>query len=464
MKPSRQGDSSGAPDTSFRCLQGRGHRALALVLLCIGAGLFVVRGPLRAVAQNSMTDYSGLYGPARAFWQGENAWSRDNCLRALREADAPLLENGEPRFTASLYPPSTYLLLGIASWLPWGSSSTLWALLSTATAIVIMLCLVRWAGLTIRSPQGLVLLGLFLCLAPFHTALRLGQMSPAAVFFAVFGLRLALGKPRDAWFGGLLMGISVALKPQIGLPFLAYLVVRCRWRSAFGALIALAVLNLLACIWTAQHGVALSEAWGSFQEGLSSATAAGGGVRFTRTYGSRGNLTNLHVLLHSFTDHIPPVQWCVPAVLGVVGIYYLRLLFTRAVRPDNELGWAAIPAIAGLLIMYHRAYDAIVICIPLAYLFSPVHGKGSRRAAWAGVACVVPFLFVPWPALFVILAKRDLLPAAVVESLLWQVLVVPVYSLVLMGLMGVCLWTLSRLPVAPRMPDQHHRRNTICQS
>ena len=61
--------------------------------------------------------------------------------------------------------------------------------------------------------------------------------------------------------GGLVYGLSIAVKVQIGLPFLAYLLWRRRWRTAAVAGVVVLTLTIIAVAMLQHSGVPWLKGW-----------------------------------------------------------------------------------------------------------------------------------------------------------------------------------------------------------
>ena len=125
------------------------------------------------------------------------------------------------------------------SLLSWNAAYALWLAVNLALFVVMLLALVALAGLSFREPSGILLVAATLALAPFHTGIVTGNVTWLAVELSVIAIWSA--RRRHDLAAGFLLAVAAGLKPQIGLCFLLYYLLRRRWRVTGAAAAVLAL-------------------------------------------------------------------------------------------------------------------------------------------------------------------------------------------------------------------------------
>jgi hypothetical protein len=155
----------------------------------------------------------------------------------------------------------------------------------------------------------------------------------------------------------------------------------------------------------------------------------------------RYQLVNLHVWIHAFladTRTVGMIVWGV--VLGLCGAY---LAFDR-LRPESrsELLSLSMVGAASLMIIYHRSYDAMVLLFPMALLAQRL-AAGRRGLAEVALAACLAVFFVPGPTALDWLADQGRIPASIVQSPLWNGLLIP-HAAITILILAVALVAMRR--------------------
>lgn len=203
-------------------------------------------------------------------------------------------------------------------------------------------------------------------------AIALGQSSITlcgAVLMQIVSLQHGRPLAAGAWWA------LAMLKPQIGLPFIALFIVGREWRGLATGIGILAALSLLACLWTGISPVAITRFW------LTSM-----GMTFTDST-SLADVVAAELRIPSRWLHLTAA-----ATLVLVPFLIPRRL-VRRFRTDPLLV-AAIAALIGRVVLYHRFYDnAMMFPLLFAMLSSAVSRPTNRSVALAaamGLSLWVP--------------------------------------------------------------------------
>ncbi len=404
-------------------------RGLLWLLVLLAIGLFLWRGPVRAMGPGMSADFALVQGAAVAFWAGENPYDAAVLDEIFRQTGA-----GErfPQWRGSrdlLYPPTTFLLYAPFGVVDFPAGRIAWLLLNCLSVGVVFESLRRLIGAPLRSDASLLLGAVTLAWAPALTTFAYGQ-TPLPVLACVcagHALRSA-GRPKTA---GVLFGIAAALKPQIGLVFIAYEAFRRRWWTSG---VALALLLALIAAATVRLHVAEVD-WLTSLRGNVEAFTNGGAGDPTPANPIRHQLLNLHYPLHELIESRAAVQAGVLAIVTALSLWYF-VVWVRRREERTELLTLAMACPLSLLLVYHRTYDAVLVLIPVAWglreALAPVP-RVNRRYAIAALVCCAVFL-LPSGAILHYAESRQWVPPALAESTAYAFIVRPHVTWALVGL------------------------------
>lgn len=406
------------------------------ILLSAACAEFLSRGALRATSNSG--DFAVFYTGARAWAYGTNPYDLENLKRVARQAGG-VPENS---LHTSSYPPATFVILAPVSLLPWGQAKVVWAAINTIAIFMLAYGVVTLAGLRVRSPLGMLLAAAVLGLSPIHTGVHVGQLTP--LLAACLALAYLLDDKRRIWLGGVLLALVTAMKPQIGLVFIAFEGVRTRFKVVSSALLFTGTIFVVALGWLAINGV---EWWQSWYNNYHSFMYGGAGDP-TAVNASRFQLLNLHYPLSMFIDNRAVVQIITLSFVGMLGVAAVIVLSRHRTRNAELLGMS-IFGVLSLLVVYHRYYSAILLAFPLAWAILQCR-RGLRVLPMISLVIMAVFL-VPSASILDRAVGKGIVPASVADSWWWQGLVMPhqVYALVALS---ICLVTAIFVETPHRQP------------
>lgn len=385
-----------------------GRWAGACGLLVLAVAWFWFRGLQRSVGD--LHDFRMLYAVGRSWLNGVNPYQFEALLEQYRSGGGWVNPDWGPHIFHALYPPTSCALLAPVAALGW--SAAMWTLLGVKLALLAA-AWVALAGrpLKLTGPGAIVLLAAVLVLAPLHSDLAAGQISSVTMALAVLGLVAVV----RGWAvrGGILLALAFALKFQVLLLLPLWLLVTRRWRAlaamvAAGVVIAAAAaipMHLNTPTWWADM-LANIQAFGH------------GGFGDPRDGPWADRLLNLHLPLHGLIHS----RLAVNVIVAAVGLVMLLPIIPagRAVRGQRhgptEMLIASLCLVVGLLMVYHRLYDAVVLIVPIAWSLWAL--DRWPRLAWTMLGlCVIGFA-VPAAPVVDMIERR--LPADIVASPLWR--------------------------------------------
>lgn len=414
------------------------HSKIAFaVLILLASAEFAVRGPIRFLRGGDLNDFTSPYAQTRLMLGGLDPYSSQNLVAHWPEGaqrseflDRELADNSLTvnRGIPTAYPPTCFLLLTLFAVLPWKVAGIVWSSFSLLLVLWMIHSLAKLAG---RSQgQHYLFAALALALAPWHTGLATGAIAVPAI--ALCGLACVDALGRKDFRAGILLGIATCLKPQIGLPFLLFYVLRKRWRVsgpglasvAVAGFAALAYLGLTKTPWIANYR---SDNHVLLQTGILS--------DFTERNPLRFGLVNLQVLFYALLKHPATINILAAAVTAAI---FLILLWRRT--EDHLLELSSV-AVLSLLPIYHRFYDASLLVLPLCWSLKEWSGP-RRRVARATLALILPFLF-PGGSALENWWQSGQISTTITQSWWWISIVMPHQIWLMLAMSAIFLWAMN---------------------
>ncbi len=339
------------------------------------------------------------------------------------------------------YPPSTLPLLTPFALLSWTAAQAAFRILSLSLIVAAVIALAGWGDLA-RDRRWMAVFFMFAgLLAPVRTAIWLGQVSGPSIALAIIGLFMhSRGRSLT---GGLLVGVSAALKPQIGAPFVLYLLLRRAWRGS-GAALGVGALLLFVGL------VPLLVQPRPFQVMLdwyrSAQLAAGIGFQDSVRYLD----VNLDILVSIFLRNIEIVKAVSASIFIVLVAVWGWGLMKLSGKGDSLLQASTIGTLL-LLPVYHRNYDLCLLLLPAAWAFSTLAHSSERLTPIVTLFLVLPSQFVSWSTVLIGLVSAGRLSPTVTESAWWRAVVMAHESwiLLMLALILVARSMYDALPAAP---------------
>jgi hypothetical protein len=187
------------------------------LLLAAGA-FFFLRGPYRELRDSA--DFASVYSASRCWIAGLDPYQQANIDREYRRAGGDQTVAPNPTSTPSVYPPDTLALVSILAVADWTTARIVWMAISTVSFLISVALVLRSAYA--RSYKlAFYLLAFCLVFSPVNSGLAKGQPGVLAISLLTTAIYLPPFWKREA-LGGLLVGLSCCIKPQIALPFLLF--------------------------------------------------------------------------------------------------------------------------------------------------------------------------------------------------------------------------------------------------
>jgi hypothetical protein len=420
--------------------------ALWLGLLLLAGAEFAVRGPIRAIhSATQFNDFLSPYIQANAWMRGLDPYSPQTLLQLWPAGAAQFkflpieVANGTliaKRGIPTAYPISSLVLIAPFSLLPWKTAYGLWLAINLGLFVVMLWVLVRLAGFSSRDPAATLLIAATLALAPFHTGIVNANVALVAVELGVLAVWTA--RERHEITTAILVAVSAGLKPQIGLCFLLYYVVRRRWRISG---ITLAALGVVAAVGLLRLEVGHTPWLENYLNDNHVLLESGILANFTPLNPMRFGLINLQVVAYSL---VGSVRWAndVAILVGIVlVVVWLLGMRRRGDQGDHELLDLSAITVVSLLPVYHRFYDATLLVLALCWVFASF--RKARMVGTVSLLLMLPFL-IPGGTLLETMQAEGHIPSVLVSHWWWEAIVMPheVWALFLLGVL--LLYEMSR--------------------
>lgn len=340
-----------------------------ILFVCLLFAVFVVlaihgRGPFRrATYYKGPADVLSMYVQTQAWIAGRDPYSEASRLAVWpKEVYAPhpisIEYLAERTGTPVPYFIFSYVPLAPLALLPWPIASASLLLLDFVVFFLVLRTLAdlsRMAGL-----RRMVWYAAALAFAPFYAGMDSNNIAVLAIECGL----LALGKAglRHHALTAFLLVLSFALKPQIGLCFFVYFVLRRYWRVVAQSaimLIATTALAVLRMQWA--HVTWLA----SYMRDSAFFFHVGGINDFRPENPFDFDLINLQVVLYRLLGSVDGAH-VVALAIGALLFAIWLIIFVKPANSPVLLSAGCLCAI-NLLPVYHRFYDATLLLCPLCW-------------------------------------------------------------------------------------------------
>jgi hypothetical protein len=337
------------------------------------------------------------------------------------------------------YPLTCLFLLSPLAVMPWPVAHLVWLALTGVLTLGVIWSLLSLVTREAGDWRAYVFVAFALALAPLHTGFAAGSVVIATV--ALCGIALSREQRDEVTLAGILFGIAVCLKPQIGLPFLAYYLLRRRWRLCGIAGSVVLTAALLAIVRLAVSGTPWLQNYRTDNKVL---LVSGILADFTERNPLRFSLINLQVLFYAIWHQAGAANAFAIGLSTVLFVIWVALLLrTRRENDDALLALGAV-AVLSLLPVYHRLYDALLLIIPLCWSLREFSGP-RKQFARGTLVLMLPFL-VPGGSALEEMQRGGRIPHAIAQSWFWNSVVMPHEIWCLLFLGALLLWCMASKP------------------
>jgi Glycosyltransferase family 87 len=359
--------------------------SICLLVFFLSVLVFAYRALGRAVA--GFGDYAYFYLSSRAWLEGLSPYSLKNLLGVIPPDFPPALL---PEIGIA-YPPAIFPFFLPFAAVDWTASRIAFLAASTAAYFAACFVIIATVGTKWTPQKRIYFLSVALLMYPTSTGLALGQASIIAGSLLIIALCLCSVQHHPMIAGGL-GAVSLAFKPQIGIIFYIYAVLRGRFAPLMTAIIVYLFMTVV---------------------GFVIPTVSLHDVNWVLDFPANYSLipqyeyccVNLRMITRAFTNHPTLFLLLEVTCLSILAALLLKAMFRHSSPPLLELSMLSILI---LLSSYHRPYEGIVLMLLLAWIFSNKQVTGLTLVVGA---LALPF-FQPVPTLGVLSTYFANLPEA----------------------------------------------------
>jgi len=361
-------------------------RVVAWLVLIAAGGWFVLRGPMKSGVR--LFDFADAYEASRAWVQGRDPFDE----KALAASWAAHGGSEEVRkvltYTPSVLPPTTSVIMTPMVLLPPRWACAAWMACSVAMIGVWIGIVLSLSGLSLREPRGTLLAAWILAMGTVHILISSGQLTTLAVTCILAAIWFGQKRKGADAVVGLLLGLAMAIKPQLAIVFVVYELYRGRGKSAA---IALGVVALVWIVAVARLQISGVDWMSSWKRSLAWAMIDRPND-YTPANPLRSHLINLQLLTYSFAHSRLAANLLAAAIVGVLVIACIRVAPPGRRGGDELLSLATVGALC-LMPVYHRYYDSTVLVLALGWAFANLTSE-RKRYAWA-ILMLMAVFFLP---------------------------------------------------------------------
>ncbi len=401
---------------------------VAGIAVALALGYLAWRGIWRSGSESG--DIAVAFAAGRSWLLGHDPYAVPTLVQDFAAGGGAGMSPDHFEQLRDVWFPTTLPALAPLAVLGWSQAMLAGVALNVAASFFIAIGTVRLAGWAVVSAKGLLLIAFILAMAPLQTTIAFGQtgiLATAAIVAAMLAERV-----ERPWLAGVCYGLATVIKVQIGLPFFAYLLWRRRWAMPIAAAIVVGVFSAVAVIRMAVAQVAWADSWSANLAWLSRP----GGVNDPGPLNiDRFTLLDLRYPLRSLLDSGPAVDVITVVLIGLAAVAFVLVHRGRDARPD--LIALAFVAVLGLLVTYHRYYDAVLLVVPIAWACSVLWSP----ARWMGVLVLLfsaDFL-LPLQTILHEAGAAGWLPGAWTTGPLWTAVVLAQHAWALVAMAVVLL-------------------------
>jgi hypothetical protein len=414
-----------------------------LYLLVLGAAVFLLFGFfLQYSASDSREDFRAVVYGARCLVHNCDPYNQNELFQYYERELGTQAASHFRSHTLTLYVnlPATILLTSPLAMLPFGISSLVWSIITSAGLILGSFLI--W---DVSSSYAPVLSAALIAISLVSGAIVLGNGNPAGIVVASCLIAVwCFLKDRFTLAGVLCLALSLALKPHdAGLVWLYFFLMGGRFRKrALQTMAITALFSVAAVLWVSRS----APNWLPELRSNMATMAAHGGNNDPGPAGptSRDRAIETIVNLQSAVSLIrDSPRFYNTITLFVCGFLFLSWSIGVFLCPRTlTLTWLALATVAPLtmLVIYHRAYDTrlLMLAIPACAMLAGEKGKIGKAAL---VITTLGLIFtgeLPY-GLYRPLVSTIQIPVDRPSSLLTLVLTRPA-PLVLLLMAGFYLW------------------------
>jgi hypothetical protein len=321
-------------------------------------------------------------------------------------------------------------LLSPFTFLPWGWANFFWLLLSLAGVVATIFLLWSLRGPGTWDLKTATLITFLLSFNPLHQAFHLGNVALLVVPLVFWAILLA--ERGQDWQAGLVTGIAVCLKPQIGVWVLLYYLLRGSKRVFLGALAAGALVATILLLRPIQLFNAIPDYRANMHYWFDP------GRPFGFTPGAFPFHVNIvQIILYQFLHSVFASNLIAHALFASGVAVWILILWRTRFRIPAPLAIASLLGLS-VLSLYHSVSDATILTLALAWAVPAEHQPWTRIK----IATCAIFLLMMLPGHSALMRLSPYIAASIASAWWWNFFVTRYFVWLLVALNVVLLFAL----------------------
>lgn len=385
-----------------------------VIIIFLAALIFIVRGPFRAI--DNSADLTGPYLQSFTWVDGGNPYQP---AKVLADKYFPNANSGKG-FNGTIYPPTTSFLMFPLAFFQWNNAKIIWMFFSTFIYFFTLYLLCMYFYKKNGKKNNIkIFITISLIFSPFHTGIALGQLSVVVICFMILSFLFACKQKNN--ISGLLLAISVGLKPQLALFYVFYFILNKNFKilkffTFYYALIIFCTQSYPYLI----DGDSLSSSWFMWLQRVSGGYGITGGDRFIYNDILKFNTVNIQILISEFFKDGLIVKIISSSIyIGMIGAF---LYVYKKNKVYNNFLSVSLISILALLPVYHRYYDVAILIIPIAWCVLDVHKALYKIYIRVLLTSLLVFI-LPGGTILILFTKY--LPEIWAQSFVWNKILLP---------------------------------------
>jgi len=359
-------------------------------------------GAILPAFRPSNSDFSELYATSWLWRQGQNPYDPALATAARQKVVG---ESGEIYLVNV---PTGLVAAAPFTLLPWGWANFIFLMLGVSGAVATIAALLRLQGRAAWGIETASLIVFFLAFSPLRIAFQWENVVLLVLPFSV--LTIVLAEYKRDWLAGLLLGLAICFKPQIGIWIAIYYVLRGRFRIV-GTSIAVGVV--IATLFFL-HPIPCHDLLSSYRANLQHWFAPGGLYGFTEGSVSF-NLLRTQGIFYRLTRSVSAASGMAYLLFLITAGTWGLLVRRSGARMPSSLAVVTLIA-SSFLTFYHSIPDVALLTIALCDAFPASLENWTKIQRWI---CLLLFgMMLPQRSIFVFLTRH--LSPFVLRSWWWD--------------------------------------------
>lgn len=355
---------------------------LILIILCLLYVFIFIFYFANKFNKGTNKDFLTIYLSTIAWSEKKNPYNHDILADIWITKHDNSKDMPDFKLRPSVYPIVTFPIFYYFSYFDWHQAIYLINIINLISIIALIIVLILIFPYKLNSYYFLILILLILSLGPIRDCI--GQGNPALLSFTFLLYAFYCNIHNYNKLSGILLGISICLKPQIGIALLFYFILYKKVVSIIVSAIFIFIILLISL----HFDITNLQFIFSFVENLRSAFSPGG-VNDTSSFG----FANMSIIsLDKLFNYMPSLLSKYFKIILFIGSIYIII---KNIKSDNffdKLLSLSTIITFSLLFIYHRYADGLLIIIPMILGIELLKNNYTNYYIFISIFGWLPFL------------------------------------------------------------------------